>query len=251
MGGPIKVSDYEAINVLYQVTSQKQADNTYNSGSLFYINGIAATETYYNGSRTVDLIAAAKAKGIEVIKTVSLVHAIWGDRKNVTFYIGAVDMIAAPLTGSFNVESGLDNMTTAIAGTLSTEEKTFTTADGTSFTQMAVAVKYHNSDKKQGYHTSGLIIELGDTIFVSNYKSIKFAFASETDCGGNTIIFFNDQATEIASYTSNGVANVVDLVALANAKKVTSFSQVELSMSSWANVRNLDIYVAYIIFELA
>ena len=259
LGAAIRVSDYESINVLFQTTSQKQVDDSFNAGTAVYINGTIVTplnadgshSIYYNGQHLINLIAMAKENNIDTIKSVVIAHADWSDRKNVSIYIGQIEMIAAPLTGSFNADNGLANMTTAIAGTLSTEEKTFTTADGTSFTQMAVAVKYHNPDKKQGYHTSGLIIDLGDTIFVSKYKSIKFAFASETDCGGSTIIFFNDQATEIASYTSNGVANVVDLVALAKAKKVTSFSQVELSMSSWANVRSLDIYVAYLIFELA
>ena len=92
-----------------------------------------------------------------------------------------------------------------------------------------------------------MVFDFGRTINVADYASIKVLFQTTGGNGGGTCIFLD--STDCG--TEYGGAHIVDLKAKAEAKGLTSFSKLELSMSSWANVSTVEINVAYIEFVVA
>ena len=105
----------------------------------------------------------------------------------------------------------------------------------------------YEGEQVTGMHATGLVLDLG-LLKVSDYKTIKLLFQADVGgagCGTNVIC----DSTEVASLY--GGAHIVDLKALAEGKKLTSFSKLELSASSWGKLTSHKIYVGFIELELA
>ena len=118
--------------------------------------------------------------------------------------------------------------------------------EGISQSENALIYAYEG-EQVTGMHATGLVLDLG-LLKVSDYKTIKLLFQADVGgagCGTNVIC----DSTEVASLY--GGAHIVDLKALAEGKKLTSFSKLELSASSWGKLTSHKIYVGFIELELA
>ena len=266
LGGVIQVSNYKSINVLFQTTSQKVADDTYNAGTLVYINGVNAnpggeghTSTYYNGVHTTDLIKLAKEMNIETIKTVEIIHARWGDRKNIDMYIASVSLTLADgveedddtpaVSVMYNVDNGnIMGIATAMGGVTLTTEGNYEAVPNTYYNNLC----YRHTgvvsapDEFPGERVVGVKFNLGE-VNVKKYESIKIKFrvtATKADGSnnGNFILYINGNKvhTGYAGYLE------LDLKALAEANGIAKIETIEISNSNWVNIATYNVFVAYI-----
>ena len=156
-------------------------------------------------------------KGIEKVEFV---------KESVTYSIANENLlaIASPISGSIDQVA---NFTFA------------NTNEGINLNSPALRYQY-NGSAVNALHMAGLTLDLGG-IRVSDYKTIKITFQTIA-AGKGTNIFCGE--TEVA--TLYGGAHVVDIKAVAEAKGVTAFSKLELSLVSYAAVTEATIYIASI-----
>ena len=152
-------------------------------------------------------------KGIEKVEFV---------KESVTYSIANENLlaIASPINGSIDQVA---NFTFA------------NTNEGINLNSPALRYQY-NGSAVNALHMAGLTLDLGG-IRVSDYKTIKITFQTIA-AGKGTNIFCGE--TEVA--TLYGGAHVVDIKAAAEAKGVTAFSKLELSLVSYAAVTEATIY---------
>ena len=265
LGGAIQVSNYKSINVLFQTTSQKVSDDTYNAGTWVFINGVNATPggdghttTYYNGVHTADLIKLAKEMNIETIKTVEIAHAIWGDRKNITMYIGSVSLTLADgveeddATPAVSVTYSADNgnimdIATAMNGVTLTTEKNYEVG-GTLYNNLCYRYTdvVSGPDEFPGERVVGVKFNLGE-VNVKKYETIKIKFrvtATKEDGSNNAnwIVYING----IKVNSGYAGPQEIDLKALAESNGIAKIETIEISNSNWVNIANYNVFVSFI-----
>ena len=243
--GKINVADYKSIKV---VAYARRIDGTNaNLGNVF----LDSTNVggYYGGGQELDLIKLATDKGLTSFTELEISLQGWAGGNSYVLYVAFIDVVAVPQNVTYNVTNGnLEGIITQLgAGTLSQVNYTFANNnEGISVSSSAIRYTY-NGEAVTGAHATGMVFDFGRTINVADYASIKVLFQTTGGNGGGTCIFLD--STDCG--TEYGGAHIVDLKAKAEAKGLTSFSKLELSMSSWANVSTVEINVAYIEFVVA
>lgn len=265
LGGAIQVSNYESIKVLFQTTAQKVADDTYNAGTLVFINGINVTDgkegrtnTYYNGVHTTDLIKLATDMNIETIKTVEIVHAQWGDRKNIDMYIGSVSLTLADgveeddATPAVSVTYSADNgnimgIATAMNGVTLTTESNYEVG-GTLYNNLCYRYTdvVSTPDEFPGERVVGVKFNLGE-VSVKKYETIKIKFrvtATKEDGSNNAnwIVYING----IKVNSGYAGPQEIDLKALAESNGINKIETIEISNSNWVNIASYNVFVSFI-----
>ena len=243
--GKINVADYKNIKVV--AYARRIDGSNANLGNVF----LDGTDVggYYGGGQELDLIKLATDKGLTSFTELEISLQGWAGGNSYVLYVAFIDVVAVPQNVTYNVTNGnLEGIITQLgAGTLSQVNYTFANNnEGISVSSSAIRYTY-NGEAVTGAHATGMVFDFGKTINVADYASIKVLFQTTGGNGGGTCIFLD--STDCG--TEYGGAHIVDLKAKAEAKGLTSFSKLELSMSSWANVSTVEINVAYIEFVVA
>jgi hypothetical protein len=184
-----------------------------------------------------------KFASLTAIKQVN-VKLLGGGEKHIFIAgLNAVEFVKESVTYSVENDNLLDIVSPLGNGSVNEVEKFyFANCSGLNLAVPAVAYTYEGSTVAN--RGVGIVLDLGG-IRLSDYKTIKFVYqiaaeGSSVNYGANVII----GNTTLNSFYGGG--QTVDVKALAEAKGITSFGQIELSLSTWSTFTKCTINLAYI-----
>ncbi len=234
---PVNVTNYASYALVVY-------DKGLTSGNKVFVNDASASKVYasantedyakysinilsqFPNEKVVGKIRLSMAQKTEHSVFIKGIEKVEFVKESVTYSIANENLlaIASPINGSIDQAA---NFTFANSN------------EGINLNSSALRYQY-NGSAVNALHMAGLTLDLGG-IRVSDYKTIKITFQTIA-AGKGTIIFCGE--TEVA--TLYGGAHVVDIKAAAEAKGVTAFSKLELSLVSYAAVTEATIYIASI-----
>ena len=234
---PVNVTNYASYALVVYDKGLTGGNQVFvNDGTEGKIYASANTEDYakysinllsqFPNEKVVGKIRLSMAQKVEHSVFIKGIEKVEFVKESVTYSIANENLlaIASPINGSIDQVA---NFTFA------------NTNEGINLNSPALRYQY-NGSAVNALHMAGLTLDLGG-IRVSDYKTIKITFQTIA-AGKGTNIFCGE--TEVA--TLYGGAHVVDIKAVAEAKGVTAFSKLELSLVSYAAVTEATIYIASI-----
>ena len=231
-----------SINTLILVSNVSSVlDNTI-KGHVSLIGSTSNPTDYVNGSINI----MEKFASLNAVKQIN-VKFLGGGEKHV-FIAGVHAVEFKNETVTYSVENGnLANVIKPLGnGVIGEAEGIYfsNTIAGSEVDLTTDTVTYTYVGSTIANRGVGIILDLGG-IRLSDYKSIKFVYqiAAEGESinyGANVII----GGTTLGSYY--GGAHIIDVKALAEAKGIESFAQIELSLSTWSVFTKCTIHVAFV-----
>jgi hypothetical protein len=184
-----------------------------------------------------------KFASLNAIKQVN-VKLLGGGEKHI--FIGGLNAVEfTKETVTYSIENGnlLDIVKPLGNGVIGQVESAYI-ANNSGLSYSGPALTYTYTGSTVANRGVGIVLDLGG-IRLSDYKTIKFVYqiaaeGSSVNYGANVII----GNTTLNSFYGGG--QIVDVKALAEAKGITSFGQIELSLSTWSTFTKCTINLAYI-----
>ena len=242
--GSINLNNYKTVKIIYHVVAEAPAGDSANFGSNI-LCGSTSIDSRYGGAQTVDVKALATAKGVTSFDSLEISLSTWSKVHKYYIYVASVELALNPQSVTYSVANGniMGIATPLNGGTLSQVDSfNFNTASVSK--APALVYTYESATAISADHTAGVKFNLGN-IELADYKSIKVvAYAKKADGSNANLGFVFCDGTNVLSEYGGG--KEFDLVALATAKGLTSFSELEISLQGWAGGNSYVLYVAFI-----
>ena len=242
--GSINLNNYKTVKIIYHVVAEAPAGDSANFGSNI-LCGSTSIDSRYGGAQTVDVKALATAKGVTSFDSLEISLSTWSKVHKYYIYVASIEFVLNPQSVTYSVANGniMGIATPLNGGTLSQVDSfNFNTASVSK--APALVYTYESATAISADHTAGVKFNLGN-IELADYKSIKVvAYAKKADGSNANLGFVFCDGTNVLSEYGGG--KEFDLVALATAKGLTSFSELEISLQGWAGGNSYVLYVAFI-----
>ena len=250
---PLLVANYAAVDFIYYEKSENTATNLLASatstvidnkatGHKTLISTVANPSDYVNGSvNLMELFAE-----VNYIKQINIKFLAPGNvNRGKNIFLGGIRPVEyVKETVTYNIENGnLASVVKPLGTGVIGEVETAYIKNGSGLDYVGPALTYTYEGSTVANRGVGIVIDLGG-IRLSDYSTIKFVYqiATEggTSYGANVII----NGTTLTSLYGGGQS--VDVKALAEAKGITSFGQIELSLATWSAFTKCTINLAYV-----